>query len=164
MRIGEFVRTLALITATALAAPASAEPAFSDFPVAAALQTAPAHPDYTADAATYRTRIRQAVNAGPNAAGHYAIIPIGCGGSCTVIEMVDLRDGRMLTFPVGGEEYYQLALDYRLDSRLIIADWKDVSGGAFNTCVRRFYEIANGNFVLVGETRRTVEDHAPCSE
>lgn len=162
--MGEIVRALALIAATALAAPASAEPAFSDYPAAAALRTSPAHPDYTADAATYRTRIRQAVNAGPNAAGHYAIIPIGCGGSCTVIEMVDLRDGRMLTFPVGGEDYYQLALDYRLDSRLIIADWKDVSGGAFDTCVRRFYEIADGHFVVRDETRWTVEDHAPCSE
>lgn len=41
-----------------------------------------------------------------------------------------------------------------------MADWKDTSDGAFNQCVRRFYEIRDGDFVALGETRRTVDDHA----
>ncbi|WP_324740898.1 hypothetical protein U8326_13465 [Tsuneonella sp. CC-YZS046] len=156
---------LAILGAVAVpAAIASAEPAFTDYPAAETLQGTPVHPDYTGDAATYRTRIRQAVAAGPNAGGHYAIVPIGCGGSCTIVEMVDLRNGAMLAFPIGGEDYYQLALDFRLESRLIMADWKDTSDGAFNQCIRRFYEIRDGDFVALGETRRTVDDHAPCSE
>lgn len=167
MKIDGFARTPAFMAAVALSAisatPAAAKHAFSHYPVTKALEGAPVHPDYRGAAATYRTKIRQAVQAGPNAAGHYAIIPIGCGGSCTVVQMVDLRDGTLLAFPVGGEDYYGLAIDFDLTSRLIIADWKDTSGGSFNVCVRRYYQIADRAFTLLNETRRTVDEEEGCA-
>ncbi|HZV17372.1 MAG TPA: hypothetical protein VFF84_01620 [Sphingobium sp.] len=144
--------------------PASAEPQFSHYPATGSLQGEPVHPDYTADAAMYRTMIRRGIESGPNAGGYYVIIPIGCGSSCTVVEMVDLRNGTLLDFPVGGEEFYQLALAFKRDSRLIVADWKDPSDGRFNRCVRRFYEIADGEVILLRETSRPVGDYAVCSE
>lgn len=146
------------------ALPASAERKFSDYPAINLLQSKAVHPNYAFEARMYRTRIKRGVENGPNAGGHYAIIPIGCGSSCTVVEMVDLRNGALLNFPVGGEEFYQLALRFRLDSRLIIADWKDPSDGQFKTCIRRFYEIRGGDFILLQETRRAVEAQTICSE
>lgn len=76
-----------------LAYPALADPQFSDFPAIEALHGKAVHPDYTGEAAMYRTMIRRGVEGGPNAGGHYAITPIGCGTSCTVVAMVDLHDG-----------------------------------------------------------------------
>ncbi|MCM8731713.1 hypothetical protein NFE57_12145 [Hephaestia sp. MAHUQ-44] len=146
------------------ASPALADPRFSDFPALEVLEGEAVHPDYAADAAMYRTMIRRGIEDGPNAGGHYAIVPIGCGGGCSVVVMVDLRNGALLDFPVGGEEYYQLALGFERDSRLIVADWKDPSDGAFNTCVRRFYEITDGDIAQIGETRRAVGDYTSCSE
>jgi hypothetical protein len=155
--------TLAAVLSVLSTSPAAAEPDFSYYPAIELLQSEPVHPDYTAEAAMYRTMIRRGIEGGPNAAGHYVIIPIGCGTSCTVVEMVDLRNGTLMDFPVGGEEYYQLALDFRLDSRLIVADWKDTSDGQFNRCIRRFYEVADGGFTLVEEMSRSVEDYTSCS-
>jgi len=73
--------------------------------------------------ATLRTRIRDGAKAGPNFAGHLTLVEIGCGAGCRVVPVVDIRTGRVLDFPLGGEENLSLVLRYRPDSRLIVAYW-----------------------------------------
>lgn len=78
---------------SASAETALAEPTFAEYPATEVLAQEAVHPDYTGEASMYRTMIREGIEDGPNAGGHYTIIPIGCGVACTVVAMVDLRDG-----------------------------------------------------------------------
>lgn len=73
----------------------------------------------------YRTRISEGARRGPNAAGHLAIIPIGCGTRCLFFPVVDVLTGRVSSFPIGGEEYPSIDLDYRINSNLVIATWEE---------------------------------------
>ncbi|MCJ2138464.1 hypothetical protein [Methylobacterium sp. E-066] len=73
--------------------------------------------------ATYRTRIMAGAKSGPNFAGYLAMTQIGCGSSCSFVPVVDLRTGRVLNFPLGGEDNLSLDLQYRVDSRLVSARW-----------------------------------------
>lgn len=93
----------------------------------------------------FRTRIRQGVAEGVKFAGRVAIIPIGCGTDCGSAYAVDLTTGRIYTFPLGGENYYAMVLQYRPWSRLISAVWyKEVSG----PCLRQnFVWRPNEGFV-----------------
>jgi hypothetical protein len=70
--------------------------------------------------------------AGPNFAGHYVIVTWGCGSSCLMMAIVDLKTGRVFPPPFHhgpGHSYFQLPwafpmkpLAYRVDSRLLIAN------------------------------------------
>lgn len=69
---------------------------------------------------------------GPNFAGHYAIVTWGCGSPCLMAAILDLKTGRAFPPPFHhgpGHSYFQVpwewpmkAFDYRLDSRLLIAN------------------------------------------
>jgi hypothetical protein len=83
----------------------------------------------------YRTRITNAAKAGPNFAGHYALVQIGCGTSCRFAFLVDVTTGQVHEFPLGGEDNYQLELSYQEGSRLVRAQWK--AEGSEGTCIRR---------------------------
>jgi hypothetical protein len=48
-------------------------------------------------ARTYRTVLRQEITKGPNYAGHYRVAFWGCGTSCAVFAVVDLKTGRVIT-------------------------------------------------------------------
>jgi hypothetical protein len=71
--------------------------------------------------ATYRTRILVGAKAGPNFAGHLALVPIGCGAGCVFVPVVDVQTGRVFDSPLGGEDQLSLDMRYQLDSRLITA-------------------------------------------
>jgi hypothetical protein len=73
----------------------------------------------------FRTVIREGAARGINFAGHYALITIGCGTDCSTTMLVDVTSGIIFDFPLGGENYYNLALDYRPYSRLLIAHWQE---------------------------------------
>lgn len=73
--------------------------------------------------ANYRTRIADGMRAGPNFAGHYAIIEIGCGTGCRYVKMADVKTGKVHEFPYGGEEYYVLSLKYNARSNRVRASW-----------------------------------------
>lgn len=45
----------------------------------------------------YRTVLRQEVSLGPNFAGHYRVAVWGCGTSCAMFAVVNLRTGRVIT-------------------------------------------------------------------
>jgi len=71
--------------------------------------------------ASYRTRILAGAKAGPNFAGHLALVTIGCGSSCVFVPVVDVQTGRVFDSPLGGEDMLSLDLKYQVDSRMIAA-------------------------------------------
>jgi len=109
----------------------------------------PKDPDYM-----FRTAIRAGFATAPLAAGHYAIIQIGCGMECVGYVFGDVRDGHIIHFPIGGEYYPSLALTTAPDSRLVIAKW----GVPFaETCKSRKYVLIGNEFAALGqiETHRS---------
>lgn len=77
------------------------------------------------DFATFRTRISNGMKAGVNFSGQYAITQIGCGSSCSIAFVSDLKTGQQFRFPYGGEEAGPMMLKHGADSRLLIATWRD---------------------------------------
>lgn len=101
---------------------------FGEFPASQNLVGDIFLPDFAgrdSEFSRYRTRITHAANQGVNFAGHYSIVEIGCGTSCRFAYVVDLRTGKIISFPYGGEDHYQMTLLYSPDSRLVKARWKD---------------------------------------
>lgn len=73
--------------------------------------------------ANFRTRIRDEMRSGPNFAGHYSIVVIGCGTSCRFAIMGDVANGHVFDFPYGGEEHYDMSLNFNVKSNRIDVRW-----------------------------------------
>ena len=73
--------------------------------------------------ASYRTRIRDGIKAGPNFAGRQALIVFGCGTGCSSALVADVGTGKVTSFPLGGEDNLYLYLAYDKSSNLVTADW-----------------------------------------
>jgi hypothetical protein len=71
----------------------------------------------------FRTRIRDGLKEGPNFAGHFSVIQIGCGAGCSFAFIADNQTGQVFDFPLGGEQNMYMKLSFKLDSRLIVAHW-----------------------------------------
>jgi hypothetical protein len=139
---------LSAVFAVAAAAQDQA-PRFEDYPVTQVFKGTPAAPTLnTNEERRYQTVIRNGVSKGwgvedgitgkemvgegPNFAGQYFIITWGCGSPCLMAAIVDARSGRVYPPPFHhgpGHGYFQVpwafpskALDYRLNSRLLIAN------------------------------------------
>jgi len=90
----------------------------------------PVPPDVSEGVAhTYRTVIREGAKLGPNFAGHYTIIEIGCGAATSCVAIADaitghvylpsnLRSATALLWDTG--QFDLKRLTYRPDSRLLI--------------------------------------------
>lgn len=67
----------------------------------------PAAPNLSSheDAGTYRTVLKEQSKKGPNFAGHYTIVVIGCGSSCAKISVVDAMNGHVF-FPQNVQQVY----------------------------------------------------------
>jgi hypothetical protein len=87
----------------------------------------------------YRTRIRNGMRQGANAAGRLALIEAGCGTSCLIVFAGDVATGRIHTFPRGGEDNPSLTLKHNQRSRAVVAYW----GGA-DSCTREVF-LWHGN-------------------
>lgn len=77
----------------------------------------------------YRTRIHHALEKGPDFAGRYSVVTIGCGTDCSFGYIADASIGRVVELPRGGEEFMDLRYDYRIDSSLIVARWRSLELG-----------------------------------
>lgn len=79
------------------------------------------------DARMFRTNLRNAAKAGVNFAGHYALTYWGCGASCGVGAIVDLKTGKVF-FPdqlngVWAQEWpgrKMIPFGFRKDSRMLV--------------------------------------------
>lgn len=97
---------------------------------------------------SFRTRIRNGMRAGPNFAGHYSVIQIGCGAGCSFAIVSDNNSGRPARFPRGGEDNMYLDLDFRLESRLLAAQWLNYDT---NKCVIEFFDFDRKNWNLISK-------------
>ena len=88
---------------------------------------------------SYRTRIRTELRAGPNFAGHYSVVQWGCGTGCLVAVVADNKTGQVFKFPRSGE--MDLDLEFKLGSRLLIAQWENVDQ---DECNLEYFEWAGG--------------------
>jgi hypothetical protein len=83
----------------------------------------------------YRTRIREGAKAGPNFAGHYTVIILGCGTECASFVIVDAASGRVFS---RAQKEYTCGPAFNVNSRLLTTD---VCTGAMQTgCNRAFWE------------------------
>lgn len=97
--------------------------------------------------ATFRTRIANEMSTGPNFAGHYALVEMGCGTGCRFVVIGDVATGRVGRFPYGGEEYNMLDLRYGVKSNYVTAQW--VSNGR---CYSDFLEWTGESFKSSGKS------------
>jgi len=107
----------------------AAEPlTFSQFPATASISGTPAMPNLAShpSARRYRTALRLAAKQGPNFAGAFTFVQIGCGTGCQQIAVIDARNGSVY-FPKGlpqvdwaGWWHEPYGAQFRRDSRLVI--------------------------------------------
>lgn len=134
------------------------EAVFSDYP-ATVYRGRTKMPDFNGidrDYASFRTRIRDGLNAGPNFAGHYALIQFGCGTGCSATMLADAITGHVYNFPLSGEEYSQLDLKFAPTSNLIVGRW--ISSGR---CMREALLWDGRAFKSLG--KKDVGDEAACN-
>jgi len=118
-----------LLTAILLAAGLQeALPAYEEFPAELASVAAPAPPDLTSHplARRYRTVLTRSAADGPDFAGRYTVVRIGCGTSCIHIAVVDAISGQVYfpknleTIQWAGWWHEPYGPQYRGDSRLLV--------------------------------------------
>jgi hypothetical protein len=81
-----------------------AEPDFQSFPVGQIYKGRTHFPDFRGrdrEFARFRTRIRNGLKEGPDFAGRYSIVEIGCGTGCRRVFIADNRTGKVFDFPRG---------------------------------------------------------------
>jgi len=135
-------------------------PQFGDFPVRTIYRGRPAPVDfrsYPTDSHSdpemerqIRMEITQGAKKGPNFAGHYTVVELGCGSNCQVFTIVDAITGKGCDGE-GGER----GAEFRLDSHLFIADppypseWNAYPDHPSATLPVRYYVWANNKLKLV---------------
>ena len=123
---------------------------FGNYPISTIYRGKVAFPDFRGrdrDASVFRTRIVNAMREGPNFAGKYAVIQIGCGTGCRFYPVVDVTTGSVKSFPLGGEEYLHLDLHFRIDSALIVAVWDDGE-----KCLQEAFKMERGSLNSLGRS------------
>jgi hypothetical protein len=99
---------------------------------------------------TYRTRLRDGAQGGPNFAGAFTVITWGCGSSCQVSVVVNARTGVLSQQTLRTTN----GVEFRRDSRLLIADPVHTGDPPLNTCaacgVPAAYEWTGARFEPVG--------------
>lgn len=100
----------------------------------------------------FKTLLQQGTKNGPNFAGHYTIVEIGCGTSCLNIWIIDTRSGKILEGP------YNTAwgAEYNLNSRLLIlnplpldADKSYLNHPAITDCDSTYMLMDQGKFKIL---------------
>ncbi len=116
-------------------------PKFEDFPATKQFSGSPKMPDFGGrdkDYSTFRTRITEATKEGPNFAGKYRVIEIGCGTGCKSVVLVDLSTGQVQNFPLGGEGNPNLQIFNKTESNLLVTTWND-GYGENSPCLGQFF-------------------------
>ena len=110
----------------------TALPRFEDYPSTEAFSVRPA-PVVLASARygpTYRTRLRAGAQSGPNFAGAFTVVTWGCGSSCQVSVIINARTGTLSQQTLRTTN----GLEYRRESRLLIADPVHPGDSPLDTC------------------------------
>jgi hypothetical protein len=131
-------------------------PEFSDYAVKS-YSTKTKLPDFSgrdAQFRVYRTLIREGMTEGPNFAGSFTIISIGCGASCNYRFIGNNRTGEVFEFIRGPRNNnFNLELNYNLDSALIISQWSDGK-----KCIREYFVFKDSTFDLIKSSEENNRD------
>lgn len=127
-------------------------PEFSDFHVEQVYSGRNATPKVTDEWQSFKTRIRVAAFQPPNFAGAYRIVEWGCGSDCVRFVLLDLKSGSVHAPPFESlwldafatYGWYGKGLEYRSDSKLLIAD-----GCPDEKCATYYYVWTEGAFNLI---------------
>jgi hypothetical protein len=101
-------------------------PKFADFPtpLEKILKPASVNVDGKSEARRYRTALRNAAKSGPDFAGHYKIVQLGCGSSCSYWALINEISGNVSFFPemedISGVRTDDNRLQFHVDSNLLI--------------------------------------------
>jgi len=99
-------------------------------------------------------------------AGHWALVVFGCGADCRGGFVADVRNGRIIDLPLGGEDYEGLWLLARPTSRLLKAWWIDTKNDEnffeHPMCVRQDYLLTGNHFKLLDESRHRGKNYREC--
>ncbi len=143
--------SIVLLAATALPVAAqSIDPNAFRVPIYNGLRHAPDFSGPARKELMFKTTIRNGFGFGPVVAGHYALMSAGCGTQCIFYWIGDLRTGKILDFPIGGEYFPELQLTAAPDTKLIIARW---GSSMDNKCTMRVYALEEGAFRQLGLDR-----------
>lgn len=125
---GDVMKTLFCLLVLALPCAAQGVPKFKDYP-AEAFTGSPAAPVITKDVEDFRAQFVEAAKEPPNFAGHYRIMKFGCGSSCILFAIVNLKTGKIYVgdFSIAyGSNLKQEKLrndeplQFKTDSRLLV--------------------------------------------
>lgn len=114
---------MAVVLAIALSGEAATNrrspPRFEEYPVKSIFRgrARPVNLNSDPDAYRFRTRLRKGAIAPPDFAGYYRIVMWGCGTMCQIVNMVDLRSGRVYFLTQS-----ELGVRYRVNSRLFVVN------------------------------------------
>jgi len=151
-------------------------PRFEDFPVVEEFHGKLTRVDLSShpNARTFRTRLREGAQKGPNFAGHYALVDWGCGNECGTSLIIDLQTGKVygLAEPLSKPPLgFSRGVSFRLTSKLLIVDPpcpKD-----YNPCVSfgmseepvRYYIMEKDGLRLIHKTPcRLVNEKQQCGD
>jgi hypothetical protein len=152
--VGRFLRRLLLAgliiggapALAAVAAVAAGTLQFADYPASAKWSGKTARIDLGADETLRNLRpvireiIAEDIARGPNFAGAYRLIEVGCGTACQSIVVVDLTGGNFLWAPISATA----GVTFRKDSRLVI-----VNEDRTHKTGRRYLLLRNDKLVIV---------------
>ncbi|WP_147445666.1 hypothetical protein [Corallococcus aberystwythensis] len=99
-----------------------------------------------AEVKMYRTRLREAAARGVEFGGRYAVMISGCGTECIFGFVIDAKTGHVMPLPAGGEDYRQLQLAFRPDSRWMRAIWSSGYESEAEACILRDFVLDRGTF------------------
>lgn len=136
---------------------------YSDYPSDVIYTGAPAKLKFSTEdgSSLLKTRITQDSKAGVNFGGEYNVVEIGCGTSCLNAFVVNLKSGKIIRFPRGGEPNYHMQLNYNSKSRLIKAIWMDIDDqGNIGGCVIEYFEINKDKFKKVKTIPEPLKDNS----
>jgi hypothetical protein len=146
--------SIGLLLATASPSPAQV-PTFPQFPATVQFTGVAAKPNLSShpNARRYRTVLRNTAPAGPDFAGAYTFVRIGCGTGCIEVAILDARNGAVF-FPkalpqinCAGWWHDPYGPQYRRDSRLLIVSGQ--AGDAESPFGVSYFEWTGTDFRLL---------------
>jgi hypothetical protein len=137
-----------------ISTPAIAEETYNELPMDKVYQGPIHYPDFNGrekNIADYSVKIIDEMGSGPNFAGHFTIVELGCGTDCRFAFIADLATGKVYDFPYGGEVFNALSLDYKVKSNELTVRWATTADPAADRlCVIQNLEWNGEKFLING--------------
>ena len=105
---------------TVSAQTAATPPQFQQFSVSRIYRGTPAAVNLNSnpDARRFRTALRDGAKKGPNFAGHYTVVSLGCGTACQSLAIVDAKTGAVYMTGVTAD----VGAKFQINSQLLVVN------------------------------------------